>query len=106
MVAVTTGTAKDVTGAGGGVVVVAVAPSLIWGSDPVPACSLAMTTPTAPTATSALAPMAADNNLTLFCVFEFTLTTPFGSGPYTMRRGVALMVQVQRGYPGSPLQDT
>jgi uncharacterized membrane protein YfcA len=99
VVAVTTGTAKDVTGAGGGVVVVAVAPSLIWGSDPVPACSLAMATPTAPTATSALATMAADNSLTLFCVFEFTLTTPFGSGPSTMRRGVALMVQVQRGYP-------
>ena len=88
---------------GGGVVVVAVAPSLISGSDPVPACSLAMTTPTAPMATTALAPMTADNNLTLFCLFEFTLTTPFGSGSSaTMRRGVALMVQVRRGYPARP----
>ena len=102
-VAVYPGAAKDVAGAGGGVVVVvAGSASLISGPDPVPACSLAMATPTAPTATSALAPMAADNSLTLFCVFEFTLTTPFGSGPSTMRRGVALMVQVHRGYPARP----
>ena len=46
-VAVYTGAAKDVAGAGGGVVVVvAGSASLISGPDPVPACSLAMATPT------------------------------------------------------------
>ena len=69
-VAVAVGTATDVTGAAGGVVVVVVGPSVMLGPDmtvPVPARSLATTTPTAPTATTALAPMTADNNLTLFC---------------------------------------
>jgi hypothetical protein len=69
-VAVCVGMATDVTGAAGGVVVVVVGPSVIPGPDsmvPVPARSLATTTPTAPTATTALAPMTADNNLTLFC---------------------------------------
>jgi hypothetical protein len=69
-VALSTGTATDVTGAAGGVVVVVVAPRVTSGPDPtvpVLACSLATATPTAPTATTALAPMTADNNLTLFC---------------------------------------
>ena len=60
-VAVTTATAKDVTGAVGGVVVVIVAAGTAP-TVPVPACSLATATPTAPTATNALAPIAADNN--------------------------------------------
>jgi len=68
-VAVSTGTAKDVTGAVGGVVVVVVAPSVASGTAPtvpVPACMLATATPTAPTATTTPAPMTADNNLALF----------------------------------------
>ena len=68
---------------GGVVVVVVVPPTVASGADPtvpVPACSLATATATAPMATTALAPMTADNNLTLFCWSGFTLTTPFGSG--------------------------
>jgi hypothetical protein len=68
-VAVSVGTAMDVTGAAGGVVVVVVGPSVMPGPDmtvPVPARSLATSTPTATTATAALAPMTADNTLTLF----------------------------------------
>jgi hypothetical protein len=62
------GTATDVTGAAGGVVVVVVAPSVMSGPDPtVPGCLFATATPSAPTATTALAPMTADTNLTRFC---------------------------------------
>ena len=68
-VAVCVGTAMDVTGAAGGVVVVVVGPSVMPEPDmtvPVPARSLATSTPIAATATAALAPMTADNTLTLF----------------------------------------
>jgi Adenylate and Guanylate cyclase catalytic domain len=68
-VALSTGTAIDVTGAAGGVVVVVVAPSVAARTAPtmpVLACLLATATPTAPAATTALAPTTADNNLTLF----------------------------------------
>jgi hypothetical protein len=61
-VALSTGTAIDVTGAAGGVVVVVVAPSVAARTAPtmpVLACLLATATPTAPTATTALAPMTA-----------------------------------------------
>jgi hypothetical protein len=64
------GTATDVIGAVGGVVVVAVAPSVMPGLDmsvPVPDWLLATVTPIAPTATTALAPMTADTNLIFFC---------------------------------------
>jgi len=76
VLAVVAGVAIDVTGAVGGAVVVAVAS----GADltvSVPACSLA--TATAPMITTALAPITAESNLTLFC--WSTLTTPFGPGP-------------------------
>jgi hypothetical protein len=69
-VALSAGTATDVTGAAGGVVVVVVGPSVMPGADmtvPGPDRSLATAIPIAPTATTALAPMTADNNLTLFC---------------------------------------
>jgi hypothetical protein len=75
VLAVVAGVAIDVSGAVGGVVVVAVAS----GADLtvfVLACSLA--TATAPMTTTALAPITADSNLTLFC--WSTLTTPFGPG--------------------------
>ena len=71
VLAVVAGVAIDVSGAVGGVVVVAVAS----GADltvSVPACSLA--TATAPMTTTALAPITADSNLTFFC--WSTLTTP------------------------------
>jgi hypothetical protein len=75
VLAVIAGLACDVTGADGGVVVVAVA----LGADLtvlVPACSLATTN--APMTTTALAAMTAGGNLTLFC--WSTLTTPFDPG--------------------------
>jgi hypothetical protein len=77
VLAVVNGVATDVTGAVGGVVVVAVAS----GADltvSVPVCSLAKATATAPMATTALALITADSNLTLVC--WSTLTTPFGPG--------------------------
>jgi hypothetical protein len=73
VLAVVAGVAIDVSGAVGGVVLVAGAS----GADLtvfVLACSLA--TATAPMNTTALAPITADSNLTLFC--WSTLTTPFG----------------------------
>ena len=108
VVAVTLGVATLVNGTGGGVVVVTVC-SVACGATPPTTCAgwaeltSPKITPSAPMATTALTPMTADNNLTRFCGFAFTLTTPFGSGSSaTMRRGVALMVQVRRGYPARP----
>ena len=58
------------------------------------------TAPSTPMAITALPPIVANPS---FHVVAVTLTTPFGSGSSaTMRRGVALMVQVRRGYPARP----
>ena len=72
VVAVTLGVATLVSGAGGGVVVVIVCSGACGATGP-PTCagSAELTspkiTPRAPMATTALAPMTADNNLTRFC---------------------------------------
>jgi hypothetical protein len=71
VVAVTVGLATLVNGAAGGVVVVIVCSEACWATGP-PTCSgaaeltLPKITPSAPMATTALTPMTADNNLTLF----------------------------------------
>jgi len=58
------------------------------------------TAPSTPMAITALPPIVANPS---FHVVAVTLTTPFGSGAAaTLRRGVALMVQVRRGYPARP----
>jgi hypothetical protein len=72
VVAVTLGVATLVSGTGGGVVVVTVC-SVACGATGPATCSGAAEltspkiTPSAPMATTALAPMTADNNLTRFC---------------------------------------
>src|SRR6478609_7619804 len=58
------------------------------------------TAPSTPMAITALPPIGANPS---FHVVAVTLTTPFGSGSSaTLRRGVALMVRVRRGYPAGP----
>jgi len=58
------------------------------------------TAPSTPMAITELPPIVANPS---FHVVAVTLTTPFGSGSSaTMRRGVALMVRVRRGYPARP----
>jgi hypothetical protein len=65
----------------------------------VPACSLA--TATAPMTTTALAPITADSNLTLFC--WSTLTTPFGpQARPPARRSVPLRVKAHSSYASYP----
>src|SRR6478672_6536686 len=95
VVAVTVGLVTLVSGAAGGVVVVIVCSEACCPTGPPPCSGSAeltspKITPSAPMATTALTPMTADNNMILFCCFELTLTTPFGSGPSaTTRQGVA-----------------
>jgi len=112
VVAVTLGVATLVNGAAGGVVVVTVCPVACGATPPTTCAGWAeltspKITPSAPMATTALTPMTADNNLTRFCGFAFTLTTPFGSGSSaTLRRGVAFDGSGVPWLPRSPLQDT
>src|SRR6476660_69018 len=108
VVAVTLGLATLVSGTGGGVVVVTVCSVACGATAPMTCAGSAeltspKITPSAPMVTTALAPRTADTTLTRCCSFAFTVTTPFGSGSSaTMRRGVALMVQLRRGYPARP----
>jgi hypothetical protein len=81
VLAVVAGEATDVSGAVGGVVVVAVASGADLG---VSVSVRSFATATAPMTTTALAPITADSNLTLMC--WSTLTTPFGPSLSAARR--------------------